>query len=505
MKRLVLRRREEAVRGGQPVAFAAGLVFALVIGALLLTISGDPVLGTYQRMWDRSFGTADTLSATFNRAVPLALAGLAVSIAATMGLWNIGAEGQIMFGATAATLVGRVGADWPSPVLIVAMLIGAAIGGALWALGPGLAKAEIGVSEIITTLMLNEVAVRLIVYLQTGPWKDPDGFGFPQITVKPEGSQLGIIWERSHLGVLIALAVIAGFAWFVNRSVWGYELRIAGASAKTAAYAGISMRKKVLGVLVLSGAVAGFAGGIELTGTAARLNENISNGFGFAGIIVAALALMRPSGVALVAVAFGAVQVGGLQSIQTARRVVRRWPAILQALILFGAIGAAVLANVPVGPLVDRMVGDSMIIQLAALDIQRGTRFFGLVVAAIQFATLLYLAALGESHRRAEQGVLNLGVEGMMAVGAGLPATSAAVRTGLALARPLGRGARRGPVMLAGGPSPLALPLGLGADQGRERPGAHHPRPRAGRLHRRSGYTGDPRRCALRRCRPPTC
>ena len=80
MKRLVLRRREEAVRGGQPVAFAAGLVFALVIGALLLTISGDPVLGTYQRMWDRSFGTADTLSATFNRAVPLALAGLAVSI-----------------------------------------------------------------------------------------------------------------------------------------------------------------------------------------------------------------------------------------------------------------------------------------------------------------------------------------------------------------------------------------------------------------------------------------
>ena len=116
--------------------------FALVVGAVLLTVSGDPVFDTYQRMWDRSFGTADTLSATINRAVPLALAGLAVSIAATMGLWNIGAEGQIMFGATAATLVGRIGADWPSPVLITAMLIGAAIGGALWALGPGLAKAR---------------------------------------------------------------------------------------------------------------------------------------------------------------------------------------------------------------------------------------------------------------------------------------------------------------------------------------------------------------------------
>jgi len=353
VKRLVLRRREEPLRGGQPVAFVVGLGFALVVGAVLLTISGDPVFDTYQRMWDRSFGTADTMSATFNRAVPLALAGLAVSVAATMGLWNIGAEGQIMFGATAATLVGRVGADWPSPVLIVAMLVGAAIGGAVWSLGPGLARAEIGVSEIITTLMLNEVAVRLIVYLQNGPWKDPDGFGFPQITEKPDGTQLGAIWERAHLGVVIALALIAGFAWFVNRSVWGYELRIAGASARTAAYAGISMRKKVLGVMVLSGAIAGFAGGIELTGTAARLNENISNGFGFAGIIVAALALMRPGGVALVAVFFGAVQVGG-QSIQTLG-VSPAVAGILQALILFGAIGAAVLSTYHLA-LVDRKV-----------------------------------------------------------------------------------------------------------------------------------------------------
>ena len=141
----------------------------------------------------------------------------------------------------------------------------------------------------------------------------------------------------------MALGVIAGFAWFVNRSVWGYELRIAGASVKTAAYAGISMRKKVLGVMLLSGAVAGFAGGIELAGTAARLNENISNGFGFAGIIVAALALMRPSGVALVAVFFGAVQVGG-QSIQTLG-ISPAVAGILQALILFGAIGAAVLST----------------------------------------------------------------------------------------------------------------------------------------------------------------
>ncbi len=353
MKRLVLARRETPTRGGQPAAVFIGLVFALIGGAILLTIAGDPVFEVYDRMWDRSFGSMDTLSATFNRAVPLALAGLAVSVAATMGLWNIGAEGQILFGATAATLVGRLFPDWPGPLLIVAMLLAAAIGGALWALGPGIARTEIGVSEIITTLMLNEVAFRLIVWLQTTKWKDPEGFGFPQITARPEQAKLGIIWERSHLGVIIALAVIAAFAWFMNRSVWGYELKIAGSSPKTATYAGISMRRKVIGVMTLSGAVAGFAGGIELGGSAVRLSENISNGFGFAGIIVAALALMRPSGVAVVALAFSALQVGGL-SIQTLG-VSDAVSTILQALILFGAIGAAVLSTYQIR-LVDRKV-----------------------------------------------------------------------------------------------------------------------------------------------------
>ncbi len=352
-KRMVLAQREHPTRGGQPMAFFVGLVFALVVGALLLWFSGDPVIDTYQRMWDRSFGSTDVISATLNRAVPLALAGLAVSIAAKMGLWNIGAEGQILFGATAAAGMARIGESWPGPILIIAMLAAAAFGGALWALGPALARAEIGVSEIITTLMLNEVALRLIRYLQGGPWKDPNGFGNLQVTAIPDQAGLGVIWERAHLGVLIALAVILFFAWFMTRSVWGYELRIAGSSAKAATYVGISMRSKVIGVLVLSGAVAGFAGGIELTGTATRLNENLSNGFGFAGIIVAALALMRPSGVLLVAVAFGGLQVGG-QSIQLLG-VSSAVSAILQALILFGAIGAAVLSTYQIR-LVDRKV-----------------------------------------------------------------------------------------------------------------------------------------------------
>jgi simple sugar transport system permease protein len=152
--------------------------------------------------------------------------------------------------------------------------------------------------------------------------------------------------------------VIIGFAWYLRRSVWGYELRIAGSSEKAAAYAGISVRRKVLGVLLVSGAVAGFAGGIELlTTTTGKLTVQISNGYGFAGIIVAALALMRPSGVAAVALAFGALQVGG-QAIQTNPGVSPAVATILQGLVLFGAIGAAVFSTYRLR-LVDRQVAES--------------------------------------------------------------------------------------------------------------------------------------------------
>jgi simple sugar transport system permease protein len=260
-----------------------------------------------------------------------------------MGLWNIGAEGQILVGAVFAAGVARVGEGWSGPVLLMAMLAGGAVGGGLWALGPAVARAKIGVNEILTTLMLNEVALRLIQWLIHGPWKDPDSYNFPLAPMLPEQGHLPTLFGRAHIGVVVAVAVIALFAVAVNRTAWGFELRVAGSSGATARYAGISLERKILTVLMLSGAVAGLAGGIELAGTADRLTEGISNGFGFAGIIVAALALMRPSGVAAVALLFGAVQIGG-QSIQTLG-VSSSVSTILQALILFGAIGAGVLSR----------------------------------------------------------------------------------------------------------------------------------------------------------------
>jgi simple sugar transport system permease protein len=191
--------------------------------------------------------------------------------------------------------------------------------------------------------MLNEVAIRLVQWLIHGPWKDPDSFNFPLAPMLPDQARLPTLFSRAHFGLLIAAAVIVVASLAVRYTAWGYELRIAGSSEATAKYSGISLPKKILTVLVLSGAIAGLAGGVELTGTADRLTETISNGFGFAGIIVAALALMRPSGVAAVAILFGAVQIGG-QSIQTLG-VSSSVSTILQAFVLFGAIGAGVLSR----------------------------------------------------------------------------------------------------------------------------------------------------------------
>ena len=343
MRRPRLSLREQPLPGGQPLAFGIGLLIALIVGTLLLLGAGHEPLKIYSRMFEASLGDPDAWAVTINRAIPLGLAGLAVAVAGSMGLWNIGAEGQIMAGAIGAAWVARVGDDWPSIVLITMMLIAALGGGSVLAIGPALARAKFGVNEIITTLMLNEVAIRLVQWLIHGPWKDPDSYNFPLAPMLPDQARLPTLFSRAHFGLFIAAAVIVMASVAVRYTAWGYELKIAGSSEATARYSGISLSKKILTVLVLSGAIAGLAGGVELTGTADRLTETISNGFGFAGIIVAALALMRPSGVAVVALLFGAVQIGG-QSIQTLG-VSSSVSTILQAFVLFGAIGAGVFSR----------------------------------------------------------------------------------------------------------------------------------------------------------------
>ena len=296
----VLQRRERVIPAAQGVAFLIGIGAALVLGAVLLALSGHAPITVYERMLDSSLGGVDSLSRTLVRATPLALAGLSVAVAGSMGLWNIGAEGQMMAGATFATGVALAADGLSGPVLITAMIAAGALGGLVLAVGSALARAYLNVNEIITTLMLVEVAIRVVEWLEVGPWKDPESFGFAVITELPEQASLPGLFGRAHIGVVLAAVLLVVFWLAVSRTAWGYELRVAGSSAATARYSGISLKRKVLAALLLSGAIAGVAGAVELTGTASRLSPGLSNGYGYAGIIVAALALMRPSGVAVV-------------------------------------------------------------------------------------------------------------------------------------------------------------------------------------------------------------
>ncbi|MCY4162716.1 MAG: ABC transporter permease [bacterium] len=343
MMRPVLVRRDRVLPAVQGFGFLVGIFVALVLGAILLLVSDSNPVEVYERMFDSAFRGTDSLSRTLERATPLALTGLAVAVAGSMGLWNIGAEGQMMAGATLATGVAMMTDGLSGPLLIAVMLSCGVVGGMVLMLGPALARSHLGVNEIITTLMLVYVSIRIVEWLEVGRWKDPDSLGFPRIEEVPGQASLPQLFGRANVGVLVALGLLIVFSLAVSRTAWGYELRLAGSSPNTARYAGVSLRRKVLTALLLSGGIAGLAGAVQLTGTEVRLTPGLSNGFGFSGIIVAALALMRPSGVAVVAFVFGAVQVGG-QSIQTLG-VSAAISTILQAMILFGALTAVVFFN----------------------------------------------------------------------------------------------------------------------------------------------------------------
>ncbi len=343
MIRPILVRRNNVLPATQAFGFLAGIVVALLLGAVLLLASDNNPIEVYERMFSSSLQGTDSLSRTLERATPLALTGLAVAVAGSMGLWNIGAEGQMMAGATLATGIAMVTDDLSGPLLIAIMLGSGVAGGMILMLGPAIARSYLGVNEIITTLMLVYVSIRIVEWLQVDHWKDTSSLGFPRIVEVPAQAALPELFGRVNIGTLIALGLLIVFSLAVARTAWGYELRLAGSSPNTARYAGVSLRRKVLTALLLSGGIAGLAGAIQLTGTEVRLTPGLSNGFGFSGIIVAALALMRPSGVAVVAFVFGAVQVGG-QSIQTLG-VSSAISTILQAMILFGALAAVVFFN----------------------------------------------------------------------------------------------------------------------------------------------------------------
>jgi ABC-type uncharacterized transport system permease subunit len=298
------------------------IVAALVVGGILLALSGGNPIQSYVHIARASFGSLGVLSDTIVKATPLILVGLACTIAFRMKLWNIGAEGQLFMGAlgaSAVVLTPILPAETSPWIFIPVMIAAGVIAGAVWGFVPGFLKARWGINEIITTLMMNYIALALVNFFIFAVWSEggfqmsptfPTNAWLPRLSDYAE--QIPILRGlTTHLGLLIGLGS-AVLVWFIlYRSRWGYEIRLIGDNKEAARYAGINITRNIILVMMVSGGLAGLAGVSEITGVVHRLQASFSPGYGFTGIIIAWLAKLNPFAVVVVSVLFGALILAG--------------------------------------------------------------------------------------------------------------------------------------------------------------------------------------------------
>ena len=294
---------------GIPVLSAA---IALALAAIPLAFAGAAIGPAYFEMFRGVFGSMFAFSEMLTRATPLIFTGLAAALAFRAKLWNIGAEGQLYLGAMAAVAIGTGALDIPGLFLVPIIIVFGAAAGAAGMAVPALLKTRFGADEVVTTLLLNFVILIFLQMMLEGPLKDPMGLGWPQSSPILEQGMLPTLIDRMrlHSGLIIALiaAVVAQF--MLARSVWGFRLRAVGENASAARHAGIRVKRTLLSVAIVSGALAGMAGVGEVAGLKGYLTADLSPGFGYTGIVVAMLAGLSPVGVVISAIFIASVFVG---------------------------------------------------------------------------------------------------------------------------------------------------------------------------------------------------
>lgn len=289
---------------------AVGLGIATL--ALGLEVMGHDAAAALAALWQGAFGSWYAItSATLVRSVPLIIIGLGIALAFRAGAFNIGAEGQFYAGAIAATWVGLHAAPLPAPVALLVAGAAAGLAGAAWVALPVLLRSRYGVTEVISTLVLNFVAESLVSLMVQGPLQESQGI-YPQSDMIAASARLPLLpGTRLHGGLLLALAGAAALWYLFARTLWGFRLRAVGAGPRAAEVSGRIDAGRVIAVALLgSGAIAGLAGGVEVSGVSYALFQNLSPGYGFTAIAVALLARLHPLGVVATGLLFGALEAG---------------------------------------------------------------------------------------------------------------------------------------------------------------------------------------------------
>jgi len=291
---------------------ALAIMSALVLSGLLIAASGVSVVESFRQIVIGAFGSRLSVSETLTRATPLILTGLAAAVAFRAKLWNIGAEGQLYLGAICVAAVSSVLPTLPGFVHIVLLFIAGALAGIALLLAPLVLRLRFGVDEVVTTLLLNFVAILFVSMMIEGPLKDPMAFGWPQsVPVAPE-AELPALMDRTrlHVGLLLAVFLALAVYWIQTRTRFGLQARATGLNPAAASFAGVSLGQTLFKVACLSGALAGLAGAIEVMGVKGYVTTDLSPGFGYAGIMVAMLAALHPVGVIAAAVFAATLFVG---------------------------------------------------------------------------------------------------------------------------------------------------------------------------------------------------
>ena len=322
------------------------LAVTVLVGVLLFTLLGKDPLRGLQMFFVEPVKNAYALSEIAIKATPLALIALGLSICYRSNVWNIGAEGQFVLGAIFASGVAMQAGPDSSRLIVVAILAAGVLGGMFWAGIVALLRDRFNANEILVSLMLVYVAELLLGYLVYGPWKDPKGYNFPQTITFLAVTKIPRLLDgsRANIGVLIALgAVVLGWL-LLFRTFAGFQLQVGGLAPAAARYAGFSSRRALWLALLLSGGLAGLAGGLEAAGPLGQLTPYVPVGYGFAAIIVAFVGRLHPVGVVFAAVLMSMFYIGG-ELAQSRLGLPKSITGVFQGLLLFALLAADTLIH----------------------------------------------------------------------------------------------------------------------------------------------------------------
>ena len=343
---LKLQRRPQPSRFWRYASPLLAALLTLITGFILFLLLGKNPFTAFYTFFISPIDDLYGLGELGVKATPLILIGTGLAIGFRASIWNIGAEGQLTLGAICGGGLAIYFYDSESTFLLPAMLVLGALGGMAWAAIPALLRSRYHANEILVSLMLNYVAILLLDYLVRGPWRDPDGYNFPESRLFPDAGMLSVLVDgtRLHSGFIIALVTVAIGWLFVQKSFLGYQMQVSGLADVAAGYAGFKRNKMIWIGLLSGGAAAGVAGLIEVAGPIGQLLPTISPGYGYAAIIVAFVGRLHPLGVLLASLLLALLYLGG-ENAQIELGLPASVTGLFQGLLLFFLLAADLLIH----------------------------------------------------------------------------------------------------------------------------------------------------------------